>query len=247
MISTIKIELNEPENFKLNCNISSLLHGYIMENVGSEFANEMHISDIRPFSQSLSRDNSGRWVWRVTALTDSANENIINMLTEQKNIYLKYKDLQFDILNYSVHRTSYEQLFENNYLQNDISRYISFKLITPTAFKSNGRYINYPDLRLFFMSLIKKYDKNSDSTQIFDEKLIKKLTTDVEIVKYNLRSTYFSLEGVKIPSYWGDITIKVNCDIVTVKLVNMLVDFAQYSGVGIKNALGMGGLIKLEK
>jgi CRISPR/Cas system endoribonuclease Cas6 (RAMP superfamily) len=41
-------------------------------------------------------------------------------------------------------------------------------------------------------------------------------------------------------------TIRVNCSSTTVKLVNMLVDFAEYSGVGIKNALGMGGLTKIE-
>ncbi|MGN1317642.1 MAG: CRISPR-associated endoribonuclease Cas6 [Lachnospirales bacterium] len=247
MIKTVKFEFEETENFKFNTNIGSLLHGYIMENIDVNFAEKMHISEIRPFSQSFSKNYSGKWIWNVNTLNDEAGKNIIDMLMEKDSIYLKHKDLNINIVNKYVHSTSFDELFEKNCLTENVNRYINFNLISPTAFKSKGRYINYPDLRMIFMSIIKKYDKNSEHTQIFDDELIEELNSSIEIVRYNLKSTYFSLEGIKIPSFWGSITIKANCNPVTVKLVNMLIDFAQYSGVGIKNALGMGGLIKVKK
>lgn len=246
LITSIQMELHEPEKIKLNTNMCSLLHGYIMENINADFAEKMHISELRPFSMSLSRNLDKKWIWRVNTLTDEAGKNIITMLADKEKIYLSHKDLTLDILNYSVSRTDYDKLFENNYLTANASKYISFELITPTAFKSNGRYINYPDLKLIFMSIINKYDKNSASTSILDDNLIEELASNVTISKYNLRSTYFSLEGTKIPSYMGSMTIKINSNPTTVSLINMLTDFAQYSGVGIKTALGMGGFIKLD-
>ncbi len=244
MISSLKIEIGQPEEMYLNTNMASLFHGYIMENVDRSFAEEMHMSEIRPFSQSLIRTRDGKWFWRVNTLTDRAYEEIINMLISKKSIYIKHKDLTLDILNYELKKTDFNKLFEDNYINSNSKRYIEIEFVTPTAFKSNSKYINYPDLGLFFKSIISKYDKNSKSTKIYDDELIEQLSVGTEIVKYNLRSTHFSVEGVRIPSFVGKITIKVKGNSTTVNLVNMLAEFAEYSGVGIKNALGMGGLIK---
>lgn len=240
------MEIREPEEMKLNTNMASLFHGYIMENINSSFAEDMHISEIRPFSQNLSRTRDRKWFWRVNTLTDRAEDEIIKMLIDKKSIYLSHKDVTLDILSYELKRTDFDKLFEDNYIEGNKKRYIGVEFITPTAFKSGGKYINYPDLSLFFKSIINKYDKNSQSTKIFDDELIEQLSEGAEIIKYNLRSTYFSLEGTKIPSFAGKITIKINGSPVTVNLVNMLVEFAEYSGVGIKNALGMGGSIKTD-
>lgn len=246
MITSLQIEFQEDENKKLNTNMCSLLHGYMMESIDSEFAEKMHISELRPFSMSLSLNQDKKWIWRINTLTDEAEKNIINVLAGKDKIYLRYKDLTLNIESCSISRTSYDKLFEKNYLSEETNRYIGIEFITPTAFKSNGLYINYPDLRLIFSSIINKYDKNSMSTSIMDDKLIEELNTNVIVSKYNLRSAFFGVEGRKIPSFVGSIVIKVNSNSTTVRLVNMLVDYAQYSGIGIKNSLGMGGIIKFD-
>ena len=58
------------------------------------------------------------------------------------------------------------------------------------------------------MSLINKHDCVSQGTQIFSEEIMEEIREHVSIVGYNLRSKMFHLEGVKIPSFIGSITIK---------------------------------------
>lgn len=241
MISSLKAEINVPEGVRLNVNMSSLLHGYIMENVDSNFAGEMHISEIRPFSQSLNRNSDGKWIWRVNTLTEKAEECIINVIKNRDSIYIKHHNVKVDITSFSVTKAFPEMWLERNTISNR-DRYINMEFITPTAFKSKGRYVNYPDIRLLFMSIINKYNKNTK--KILNEEIAEEIINSSEIYKYDLKSTYFSLEGVRIPSFWGRMTIKINGNSVIVNTANMLAEFAQYSGVGIKCALGMGGVVK---
>ena len=109
-------------------------------------------------------------------------------------------------------------------------------------FKSYGRYINYPDLRLIYQSLMNKYDSVLKEASMFDEDTLDMLVEGSEIVKYNLRSYLFPLQGVKIPSFFGSMTIKVTSTDTAAKFIRLLLEFGEYSGVGIKTGLGMGAI-----
>lgn len=245
MITTLKIRLKSENG--LNQNMSSLLHGYMVENVNAEFAEKIHISELRTYSQYLKKCND-EWFWVINSLDDYTKENLIDKLTNSDEIYLKNKDIRLEILSYEISRTSFDKLFESNYYSdNNLSRFINFQFTSPTAFKSGGQYINYPDIRMLFSSVIKKYDNASENTSIYDENMFNSLLESVRITDYNLRSCYFHLEGVKIPSFMGRVTIKVNGSKNMVSLVHMLTDFAEYSGIGIKCAIGMGAVSKNNK
>ena len=56
----------------------------------------------------------------------------------------------------------------------------------------------------------------------------------------------FHLEGVKIASFMGSITIKIGGPQSLVNLVHLLMYFGEYSGVGIKTAIGMGKISVVE-
>ena len=64
----------------------------------------------------------------------------------------------------------------------------------------------------------------------------------IVIKRYNLRSTKYLLGDVKIPSFFGEIECYINAPQHIVNMVHMLAEFAEYSGVGIKTTLGMGGI-----
>ena len=70
---------------------------------------------------------------------------------------------------------------------------------------------------------------------------------NAQIVRYDLKSVSFSLEGVRIPAFVGKITIKINGTKTMADFANMLVEFGTYSGVGIKTALGMGCIRQLKE
>ena len=48
-------------------------------------------------------------------------------------------------------------------------RYLEIRILTPMSFKSYGRYINHPDLRLIYQSLMNKYDSVLKEASMFDE------------------------------------------------------------------------------
>lgn len=68
-----------------------------------------------------------------------------------------------------------------------------------------------------------------------------------KIIRYNLRSVSFSLEGVKIPAFMGDITIKMNGTQTMANFARMLFLFGTYAGVGIKTSLGMGSIQLIQR
>lgn len=245
MIKKLTIRITAPEAIDFHTNMSSLLHGFLMSSIDETYADKMHCSALRPYSQHIVR-NGNSWQWVISVLTDDAEDNIIKPLFQIEQAQLDHNGLLLKFSEHNITETSFDDLFVRNYISGTVSRIVTMKFITPTAFKSNGRYINYPSLKLIYSSLINKYDSSSTTTSLFDDKLIDGLLENTEIVGYNLRSTLFHLEGVKIPSFLGSIKIKVFGSSNMVSLVNMLAEFAQYSGVGIKCSLGMGGVGNFE-
>jgi CRISPR/Cas system endoribonuclease Cas6 (RAMP superfamily) len=50
----------------------------------------------------------------------------------------------------------------------------------------------------------------------------------------------FALEGTRIQAFRGSYTLAFKGNLMSRKIMCMLGEFAQYSGIGIKTALGMG-------
>ena len=79
-------------------------------------------------------------------------------------------------------------------------------------------------------------------SSIFSEELVEEFEQYTEITDYKLRSVRFSMEGVKIPSFVGECTIRIRGPQQMVNVAHMLAHFGEFSGVGIKTGLGMGAL-----
>lgn len=90
------------------------------------------------------------------------------------------------------------------------------------------------------LSLMNKYDSATAENTMHDEDTLEQICEHAQVIRYDLKSVSFSLEGVKIPSFIGKITIKLHGTDTMANFVNMLFEFGEYSGVGIKTSLGMG-------
>lgn len=244
MLKQIEIIMDNPE--KIGYNSGSIFHGVLMEKISSEFAQIMHSETVRSYAQYVVRNND-KLIWRISILNAQADEEISNALLDDgfSQANLKSKNLIMPIESKKLTQNSYSNLFKSCYINGDCDRYMNIKIVTPMAFKSNGRYVNYPNLKLIYSSLIKKYDANSLSCEIGID-TITELFEKSEICRYDLKSCWFYLEKTKIPSFIGEFTIKINGNSQLVSLANMLFKFGEYSGIGIKTALGMGA-IKIKK
>lgn len=220
---------------------ASIFHGVLMGHVSYEYGERLHQSELKPFQQYVEKKRDSL-IWTINTLTDEAYQEIIMpmLLDDFQEIELKHKNLKLKITDKKLQSTSEQELIEKIYL-NDCSGYISIDFITPIAFKSEGKYIFYPDIRLIYRSLMKKYDAFADSTKVFDDKTLEQLVNYTEITYYSLRSTTFAVKG-SINSFIGTVTFKIHGAQIMKNLVHLLFQYGEFSGIGIKCALGMGAI-----
>lgn len=241
MYAELRLEL---ESNEINYRHSSNLQGVIMETIDSRYADELHGNQINPYSQCLLREKEIT-VWKICTMTDEAYEKIILPMSKVSEFSIKKDSIKASIRKRQLQTLEEKELLETFYNQKS-SRYLEVQFLTPTAFKQNGRYIFYPDLRLIYQSLMMKYSGISSDMDMIDEDTLDQLENNSEIVWYRLQSVKFPLEGINIPGFCGSIRIHIRGTETMARYARMLMQFGSYSGVGIKTAMGMGA-IKLKE
>ena len=237
MFAKLQIEL-DCEN--LSYHQSSNLHGVLMKTMDTEYAGYLHTLQVNPFSQSLIVKD-GKKIWTVNALNQLAYEQIILPLFKLKEFRVKNNKMYVKVGQMKQTLSSAEELLEESCQAKDNSViHISFD--TPTAFKQRGEYINYPDLRLLYQSLMSRYNAIVEGIDEIDEELLEGLVKNSKITDYHLKTVKFPLEGIRINGFQGDICICVKGSDRMARYLQMLFRFGEYAGVGIKPGLGMGSI-----
>ncbi|MCD7854562.1 MAG: CRISPR-associated endoribonuclease Cas6 [Clostridiales bacterium] len=240
MPAKIELLLDDSEHF-INRNMGSLFHGALMEMIPFEYAERLHENSLKPFSQYTYFTNEGT-VWHINCLNDECAEKINKaLIINTSSVFIRKKEHEFKILSKSLKSEAYKDFIENTYFS-EVPENIKVIFKTPAAFKISGRYIIYPDIELIYKNLINKFDGFSDEYSIYDEETLESLIQNSFISSYNLQSTVMHMEGVKIPSFTGWINIKISKKTKLGALANLLLSFGEYSGIGIKTALGMGAV-----
>lgn len=194
---------------------------------------------IRPFSQSVCETDDGS-IWTISTLTREAYENIILPISHLTGAEIHHKNDYITFDSFTHQSISYAALFEKYYIHRVPARKIRFDMISPTAFKSAGRYLNMPSAKLVFAGLARRYDSTCEIHDTIYDTLLEEIEQRIQISRYQLRSAAFHLEGVRIPSFLGSISFHISGNPTFASFINMLTEYAVYAGVGIKTALGMG-------
>lgn len=235
----VRLELKLKSDGEINYQMMTLFHGALIEALPPEYADYLHLSQLHPYTQHL-EFREGSWYWIVCGLNKEAVQKIIHeALMPLESIVIKKKNLKIDIVEKHYKEMTYRSLMDRFY-EEESDRYIRLQFVSPTAFKQRGRYVFYPEMRCVFQSLMNKYDSVDNGHAMIDENTLEQLTGNAQIVRYDLKSVSFCLEGVKIPAFIGKVTIKMHGSQTMTNFANMLFEFGEYSGVGIKTALGMG-------
>lgn len=224
---------------------SSNLQGILMEQIDSDYAELMHRQGMNPYSQFLCCDNGFQWI--VCTLTKEAYKQIILPLNNPdfSSFCIKKKNIQVRITKKELDTIDRKLLLEEFYSAEG-GRYLSLEFKAPTAFKQNGRYVNFPDIRLLFQSLMNRYGAGSPEMDMFDEETLEQLTRNITITRYRLHSVMFPMEGIRIPAFMGNMTIQISGAKTMARYARMLARFGEYSGIGIKTGMGMGAVRIIE-
>ena len=235
MLNQLDIYLRNTDISPLYSDLGIKFHGFIMSNLNANYANLLHTQELRPFSLFVYNSGNG-FVCRVSTLNDEAVQ-IISML-ENTNEIIVY-GIDKPLLVEKITRSNPINITDISNLLNK-KRYI-IDIITPATRKTNGEYVNPPDLCKYFTSVANKL-KMYENISIENNEL-EELFSNVKIDKYSFESSNFMLGGKNIPSMIGNCGIIINANGEQLKKIKLLLGYATYSGIGAKTSLGMGGFL----
>lgn len=243
MITKFQIELGLPEHLRTN-QIGSVLHGVLMELLPSDIVKELHnMYSYNPLKQRVLFSESTYVNWEIVSFNELISESLSTIFHEQSSIYIKHHDVIVPIREVSQHKENLQSMIDRYFSDEEPERYVTIQIVTPMSFKSGGRYDLFPDVRKFFRSIMLQFDTFFDSYKMYDHDTLLFISEQVHIVNYRLKSTRYHLEGIKIPSFTGQITFQLNGPNHFKQLLLFLLYFGSLTGSGIKTSLGMGKYI----
>lgn len=237
MYAKLRIELDSSQ---ISYQQSSNLQGVLMEQIDTDYAQELHQYSLNPYSQYVVKEKD-KIVWYICTVNEEAYENIILPLEELKQITIRRKEITTNVVGRSIEILEESELMKQFY-EESCDRYLNLQFCTPTAFKRDGKYVDYPDLRLVYGSLMRKYSAASEELDMYDEETLEELVRNSEIIRYRLQTMPFPLEKVQINGFVGNVCIKIKGTETLANYIRLLCRFGEYSGVGIKTSMGMGAM-----
>ena len=209
------------------------LYAALLSLLPPDFGDLTHRQQITPIAQYYADG-----VWTVSLL-GSACEQVAAPVLEHLDA-LPLRSGTAPVTLRSVRRVEdVEELFAAPVARNGV---LTFQ--TPTAFKSKGEYQLLPVQQLVVQNLVLRWnaclgdecplDIAPDALQTLAEGLVYQ--------NIQLSSHSYPLKGQSIPGVTGWLNIKNRLNGFSAVLTNVLLQFAAFSGVGIKTTLGMGGV-----
>ena len=246
MLATLQIELDNKENKSIKYSYGSLFHGLLMEYIDTDYAQYLHTQSLNPYSQYVYFDRiKNHYVWQISTLTKDAKTNIIDKLVENINsqITLKHNDISYDVLSKNIVKTqTYKELVDEIFLKEDTKNIIDLNLQTPATYKSNDVYQIFPSVSALYCSIYNKWNEFSDKISLADKEVFEHIISHSHIIQYNLKSVRYDIEKVHINSFIGKIKILLKGPRELITISRLLCEYAEYSGIGAKTSMGMGGI-----
>lgn len=245
MIRSLEIKLAAPAGAKLTQSACSLLHGVLMEHIDSTYAELLHQQSLRPYSQYLYFDKERDSVyWRLTSLNKQADDELLGAaFSLPATVYLKKKQMEVQLVSKEyLKETSYAEIAEKCFAQPLAGKYLSCNFLTSCSFKSEGQYVIFPQPQFLLGSLIKRWNSFADKERLDALGLAQDLPQETYVADYKLSLHSFSVDGARIPAFRGLYVLGMKNNVMCNRIIAMLGEYANYSGIGIKTALGMGAV-----
>lgn len=236
----LRIPLYLPPDEQIHPSMGSIFHGALMEHIGDEAAARFHEQTLRPYSQFVGTSSDGTPYWQFGILTDEAYGVLAAGLSGLKKLYLKHKGYAVGLGESTCIRHETYALFMQKHLSQPVPTQITLHFHHVTSFKQQGKYVLFPDQRLIFQSLLLRF--NLFSPVPLEDGIADVLAYYVPVRDYALQSASFGVEGRAIKGFKGLLTYTLQGDEMIRRTAALLLDYANFSGIGIKTALGMGAV-----
>ena len=235
MITTYQLELSA----RLMPSESYKLYAWLLSQIPSDAADALHSQQEHPISQFLTFDRKkDASIWNIHLLSAEAAELFAPMIESIQTVALHTGALSV-ISQSPKAKIRFEDIIWQA-RQTDSSR-AELQFLSPTSFKQNGRYVIFPQEKLILQSLVNRWNSFCAEYPLCDLDALRMLESGIYIRDYALKTVRYHLKNVYIPAFVGRITLDSRLPVPLAELWRAILLWADYSGIGIKTALGMGG------
>ena len=239
MIKHYEITIGQKEDFRPNASTAYRLYSALLSAVPYEYADGLHNQEITPIAQHLSF--SGRKIqWHISLFGENSCEYFGDILDNNDGINTDDGRIVFEDKHSSIIMNDSE-LLQKAAMQPDSDIWV-LRIDSPTTFKSSGEYVLFPSVELIINSMVQRLNALCESIAIDDDEAISMLKGGVRIASYQLNSAPFYIKGQCISGFIGRLSLRTRLSPPMMELWRLLACFSGYSGIGIKPALGMGGV-----
>ncbi|MGI6110606.1 MAG: CRISPR-associated endoribonuclease Cas6 [Eubacteriaceae bacterium] len=246
MITQYRLTVNCNDQLRLPSFWGYRLYAWLLERLPETCSAALHESGGSLITQYLYYDrarNENNWI--INLFSDELETILTPVLSKTEEIRLH--DIRLQARVSDIQRiTSAEQLILSARSEHSNNRYSKLELLTPAAFKQNGKYTVLPEPRLILRSLAAKWTQIFPDYPLDDEDALKALEQGLRITDYKIRTVRYPLKNVKIPGFMGEIIIEAKLSDPLMEIWKLLLCFSNYGGTGIKTALGMGGTVYIK-
>ena len=232
MLSRIILNFGENMNYRQ----SSLLQGALMEKISPDYAEFLHQMRRHPYSQYVWDSK-----WIINTLDEETFGEISHCFKVGDEITLKHNGQKLNIVDIQIEHLPKRKLAEDFYTVESKNKF-EVRFLTPAAFRQRKQYVILPDIRLMAQSLMAKYESSFGDPDEADIDALNELVANTFITKHNLHSAIFPAEGQNIPGFVGSMVFICKGTNTMARYWRMLLKFGEFSGIGIKTAMGMGGI-----
>lgn len=240
MIMQAKIRL-ENMTVPADPSLAYPLYAWLLSHVPAEVGTRFHEQGTRPISQCLWHDPQTKecW-WTVNLLDEEAVELFEPVLQREREAKLHSCMLCF--ASCTLERLDSPYVFIKRGGELELDRRFPLELVTPTSFKQRGRYVIFPQESLILQSLIMRWGQCFSDMPLDDADAVEAILRGLHIVDYRLQTLRHPLKQGRIPSFVGRVVLEARLPAPLMEVFKTLYCFAPYAGLGIKTALGMGGI-----
>ena len=218
-----------------------LLHGMLMERLPAPWPELLHTQDLHPFSQWIRLVNDSEFDWHLNILEDPLAELIREQVREGSCWHSSHLDREFRVLTLQREQMTFEEYVKGFFVNCEPLRGVRMTFETTTTHKVNGRYVIFPSVDLIANYLRRKICAIEPDFALADEHAMEDILRNSYIARYRLDSTRFAMDKSWVNGYCGEIDVHFTGPDALRRLAGVLFCFAEWSGVGVKTSMGLGG------
>lgn len=242
MLQKIVIQFKYSGEQQANYNWGSLMHGALLEMMPPGVVDALHHSQLRPFSQYVIPDTRNRLSWHIGIWDDEVAKIIVPALLALKVLPIKHKGINMEVMSVQNNIESLQEYSSRFFTAASTSHRYEIQFLTPCTHKRDGKYVIFPAIDLIINSLTQRYCTFIQDISLDDPEVMGHLVSHLNIVRYSLRTAVYHLDSTRITGYMGMITVHIRGPEQLARLAGLILSFGEYAGLGVKTALGMGGI-----